>query len=98
MYEVTTSRGTKVQAPVIAIAGGLGCFEPRKPPLQNLAKYEDHGVDYIIKDPEKFRGKKVVVAGGGDSASGLVHHLGRYRKRSFLSTQKELVSWSLGLG
>lgn len=68
MYEVTTSRGTKVQAPVIAIAGGLGCFEPRKPPLQNLAKYEDHGVDYIIKDPEKFRGKKVVVAGGGDSA------------------------------
>ncbi len=68
MYEVTTNRGTKVQAPVIAIAGGLGCFEPRKPPLQNLAKYEDHGVDYIIKDPEKFRGKKVVVAGGGDSA------------------------------
>lgn len=68
MYEVKTNRGTKVQAPVIAIAGGLGCFEPRKPPLQNLVKFEDHGVDYIIKDPEKFRNKKVVVAGGGDSA------------------------------
>lgn len=50
------------------IAGGLGCFAPRKPELMNLEKYEDKGVDYIIKDPEKFRDKKVVIAGGGDSA------------------------------
>ena len=52
----------------MAIAGGLGCFEPRKPELENLEKFEDFGVDYIIKDPEKFRDKKVVIAGGGDSA------------------------------
>lgn len=68
MYEVTTSRGTKIQAPVIAIAGGLGCFEPRKPPLENLAAYEDNGVEYIIKDPEIYKDKKIVIAGGGDSA------------------------------
>lgn len=68
MFEVTTNRGTKIQGPVIAIAGGLGCFEPRKPPLKNLADFEDKGIDYIIKDPEKFRDKRVVVAGGGDSA------------------------------
>ena len=67
-FIVTTNRGTKHKAPVIAIAGGLGCFEPRKPELENLAKFEDFGVDYIIKDPEKFRDKKVVIAGGGDSA------------------------------
>ena len=50
------------------IAGGLGCFAPRKPELENIAKFEDHGIDYIIKDPEKFRDKKIVIAGGGDSA------------------------------
>ena len=67
-FIVTTNRGTKHKAPVVAIAGGLGCFEPRKPELENLEKFEDFGVDYIIKDPEKFRDKKVVIAGGGDSA------------------------------
>lgn len=68
LFTVTTNRGSSVQAPVIAIAGGLGCFEPRKPPLENLARFEDKGVDYIVKDPEKFRDKKIVIAGGGDSA------------------------------
>ncbi len=67
-FILTTSRGTKINAPVIAIAGGLGCFEPRKPPIDNITKYEDHGVEYIIKDPEFYRGKNVVIAGGGDSA------------------------------
>jgi thioredoxin reductase (NADPH) len=67
-YLVTTSRGTQIKAPVIAIAGGLGCFEPRKPPISNITEFEDHGVDYIVKDPEKYKGKKLVIAGGGDSA------------------------------
>lgn len=67
-FIVTTNRGTEHKAPVIAIAGGLGCFEPRKPELDRLEEFEDKGVDYIIKDPEKFRDKKVVIAGGGDSA------------------------------
>ena len=67
-FRVTTNRGTVHEAPNVVIAGGLGCFAPRKPELENVDKYEDHGVDYIIKDPEKFRDKKVVIAGGGDSA------------------------------
>ena len=67
-FILTTSRGTKIKAPVIAIAGGLGCFEPRKPPISNIAEFEDKGIEYIIKDPEFYRGKKVVIAGGGDSA------------------------------
>ncbi len=67
-FIVTTDKGTKHTAPVIAIAGGLGCFEPRKPDLENLEKFENNGVDYIIKEPEKFRDKKIVIAGGGDSA------------------------------
>lgn len=68
MYKVTTSKGTEILAPVVVIAGGLGSFEPRKPPIANIADYEDHGVDYIIRDPDKYKGKHVVIAGGGDSA------------------------------
>ena len=67
-FVVTTNKGTKHKAPIVMIAGGLGVFEPRKPPVENLEKYEDKGVEYIIKDPEFYRGKSVVVAGGGDSA------------------------------
>jgi len=67
-YMLTTSRGTKINAPVIAIAGGLGCFEPRKPPISNITDFEDNGVEYIIRDPELYRDKKILIAGGGDSA------------------------------
>ena len=67
-FIVTTDQGTKHKAPVVAIAGGLGTFEPRKPPLENLEAYENKGANYIIKDPEYYRNKKVVIAGGGDSA------------------------------
>jgi thioredoxin reductase (NADPH) len=65
---VTTNRGTVHIASVIAIAGGLGCFEPRKPPIANITDFEDKGVEYIIKDPEFYRNKRVVISGGGDSA------------------------------
>ncbi|MGJ8661707.1 MAG: NAD(P)/FAD-dependent oxidoreductase, partial [Bacteroidota bacterium] len=67
-YIVTTVRGTQHQAPIVMIAGGLGVFEPRKPPISNLTDFEDKGVEYIIKDPEFYRGKRCVIAGGGDSA------------------------------
>ena len=67
-FTLTTNKGTVIQAPVIAIAGGLGSFEPRKPPIEGIAQFEDKGVDYMVKDPEKFRGKRLLIAGGGDSA------------------------------
>ncbi|WP_228853693.1 NAD(P)/FAD-dependent oxidoreductase [Aegicerativicinus sediminis] len=67
-FIVTTDKGTKHHAPVVAIAGGLGSFEPRKPPIHNISAFEDKGVNYIIKDPEVYRNKRVVIAGGGDSA------------------------------
>ena len=67
-FIITTNKGTKHHAPVVAIAGGLGSFEPRKPPIPNITNFEDTGVEYIIRDPEVYRNKKVVIAGGGDSA------------------------------
>ena len=67
-FIVTTNKGTKHHAKIVAIAGGLGSFEPRKPLIENIADYEDKGVEYIIRDPELYRNKKVVISGGGDSA------------------------------
>lgn len=67
-FIVTTVKGTKHHAPIVMIAGGLGVFEPRKPPISTIEQYEDKGVNYIIKDPEFYRGKRCVLAGGGDSA------------------------------
>jgi thioredoxin reductase (NADPH) len=67
-FIVTTNKGTKHHATAVAIAGGLGSFDPRKPVLENIEKYEDKGVEYFVKDPELFRNKRIVIAGGGDSA------------------------------
>ena len=75
MFRMTTNRGTQIEAPVIAIAGGLGCFEPRKPPIENIARFEDKGVQYMIKDPDELVGKRVILAGGGDSALDWTIHL-----------------------
>jgi thioredoxin reductase (NADPH) len=67
-FVVTTSDNTHVACKVIAIAGGLGCFEPRKPAIEQLENFEGKGVAYMVKDPELFRDKHIVLAGGGDSA------------------------------
>ena len=67
-FIVTTNRGTQHRSKVIVIAAGLGCFEPRKPNIENLNTFEDIGIDYIVKDPEKYKNKKVAISGGGDSA------------------------------
>ena len=67
-FIVTTNKGTQHKAPVVAIAGGLGSFEPRKPPIPNISDFEDKGVEYMIREPELYRDKDVVIAGGGDSA------------------------------
>ena len=67
-YVITTNDGTAVQCQVVVIAGGLGCFEPRKPEIVNLERFEGRGVAYMVKNPEQLRDRRVVLAGGGDSA------------------------------
>ena len=68
IFEVTTDKGTIHQAKVVAIAGGLGGFEPRKPNLQKIDFYENNGISYFVKDPNLFKNKNILIAGGGDSA------------------------------
>ena len=67
-FIVTTDKGTKHASPIVVIAGGLGSFEPRKPLIDNISKFEGFGVEYFIKEPNLFKDKKIVIAGGGDSA------------------------------
>lgn len=67
-FRVTTHRGVVIEGHTIILAGGLGCFEPRKPAIANITDFEDRGVEYVIRDPEFYRDKRVIVGGGGDSA------------------------------
>lgn len=83
-FILTTNKGTQIHAPIVAIAAGLGSFEPRKPPIDNILQFEDHGVEYIIKDPERYRNKRVVIAGGGDSALDWTIYLAEVAKELYL--------------
>lgn len=68
-FVLTTNMGTTIHAKVVVIAGGLGCFEPRKPEVSGLECFENgKGINYMILDPEKYRGQRMIIAGGGDSA------------------------------
>jgi thioredoxin reductase (NADPH) len=67
-FIVTTNEATEVHCKVVVIAAGLGSFEPRKPAVERLEYFEGKGVHYMVKRPEQFRDKKIVLAGGGDSA------------------------------
>lgn len=77
---LTTSKGTKHLAPVIFIAAGLGSFEPRKPPIANIAEFEEKGVEYFVRNPEFYHNRRIVIAGGGDSALDWAIYLSKVAK------------------
>lgn len=67
-FDVTTSAGTRFRCAAVIIAAGGGAFGPNRPPLDGLADYEGKSVFYMVRRREDFRGKRIVIAGGGDSA------------------------------
>ena len=67
-FDVITNKGSIHNSKVVAVAGGLGSFEPRKPQIKNINDFEGIGVEYMIKDPMLFKDKNVIISGGGDSA------------------------------
>jgi len=67
-YLLSTSAGTVIACSAVIIAGGSGAFGPNRPPLDNLESYENRSVFYLVKKRQDFAGKRVVIAGGGDSA------------------------------
>lgn len=67
-FRLTTSAGTTITARAVIVAGGVGAFGPNRPPLAHLAAYEGRSVFYLVARREDFRDRRVVIAGGGDSA------------------------------
>lgn len=89
-FIVKTNLGTEIQAKAVVIAGGLGCFEPRKPAVEGLERFENgKGINYMIIDPEHYRNKRMVLAGGGDSALDWTIHLAEIAEKVTLVHRSE---------
>jgi thioredoxin reductase (NADPH) len=67
-FRVTTDAGTTIEARVVVIAAGGGSFTPKRPPLPGIEGYEGKSVFYSVRKMDNFRGRDVLIVGGGDSA------------------------------
>ncbi len=88
-FRLTTDAGTVIDVKVVVIAAGGGSFEPKRPPLEGIERYEGSSVFYSVRKIETFRGKSVVIAGGGDSALDWVHNLVPVAKRVTLLHRRD---------
>lgn len=69
LWRLTTSTGNTIAAKAVIIAAGAGAFGPNRPPIEGIEAFEKTGaVQYFVAKREEFRGKRLLIAGGGDSA------------------------------
>ena len=90
---VKTNKNKVFIAPNIIIAGGVGSFEPRKISLKESEKYEGKDIFYSVSDKNKFKGKKVVIFGGGDSALDWTLELSKISKVTLIH-RRDAVSYT----
>ena len=88
-WKITTSDGNIIIAKCIVIAAGAGSFVPRKPPIENINYYENKSVFYAIKDTSLMKGKKILIAGGGDTALDWTINLANIAEVTLLHRRKE---------
>lgn len=65
---VTTSKNVQIRTKTIIIAAGVGAFGPNRPPLPGIENFEGSSIHYYVGSRDSYRGKRIVIAGGGDSA------------------------------
>jgi thioredoxin reductase (NADPH) len=68
LFRVVTEQGKVFETKVVVVAAGGGSFQPKRPPISGIEAYEAKSVHYAVRQMEAFRGKRILIAGGGDSA------------------------------
>jgi len=68
LFRIRTEQGKEFETKIVVIAAGGGSFQPKRPPIPGIENYEEKSVFYAVRQMEVFRGKRILVAGGGDSA------------------------------
>ncbi len=91
-WQLTTNKGTSINAKAVIIAAGCGAFGPNRPPLAGIENYEETSVHYMVARREDFRGKNIVIAGGGDSAVDLAGKIYVVHRRDKFRAMPESVS------
>jgi thioredoxin reductase (NADPH) len=67
-FLLATDAGTRFETKAVVIAAGAGAFQPKKPPIEGIEAYEGTSVFYAVRHMERFRGRRILIVGGGDSA------------------------------
>ena len=88
-WQLETTKGVVLEAPIIVIAAGAGSFVPKKPPYKDIDLYEENSIDYAVHKMEKYREKELVIVGGGDSALDWVMSLEPIAKKITLVHRRE---------
>jgi thioredoxin reductase (NADPH) len=104
LFRVTTDGGKVFEAKVIVIAAGGGSFQPKRPPIPGIEAYEGQSVHYAVRKMDAFRGKRILIVGGGDSAldwtlnlAPLASHLTLLHRRSEFRAAPDSVNKMMAL-